>query len=138
MHDLFVLLKYFLYQDTIRLQFEKYLLNKELKDSKAYINIYMDLWYWTLYVLIEWWYELRLKDEKITKLLRWKNKELLREYRNGVFHFQKDWYDKKFENFHAEESTVLWSIELHKEFWRFFNDKIKTWELVAPPLPKQE
>ena len=45
MHELFSLHKYFVYQDTIRLQFEKYLMNKELKNSKAYTNIYLDLWY---------------------------------------------------------------------------------------------
>ena len=45
MHELFSLNKYFVYQDTIRIQLEKYLMNKDLKDSKAYTNIYLDLWY---------------------------------------------------------------------------------------------
>ncbi len=136
MHELFSLHKYFVYQDTIRLQFEKYLMNKELNNSKAYTNIYLDLWYGTLFVVAEWWKELRLEDDKINSLLKSSNYELLRRYRNCVFHFQKDWHDPRFDDFHKEDSTVDWTIKLHTELWRFFLEKIKEWKLAPPPLPE--
>ena len=112
-------------------------MNKELKNSKAYTNIYLDLWYWTLYVIAEWWKELKLKDEKIDELLKSSNLELLRRYRNGVFHFQKNWYDSRFEDFHKETSTIDWTMQLHKEFGRFFLEKIKEWKIIPPSLPEE-
>lgn len=59
MNDLFVLHKYFIYEETMRLNFEKYLIDIdnlnsfEKENRKSYLNIYLDLWYGTLYVLIE-------------------------------------------------------------------------------------
>lgn len=141
MHKLFCLHKYFIYHHVIDELLDKYLLEKELNSKdlefkKAYTNIYLDLYYWTLYVLIEWWRDLKIKDERINILIQSKNTELLRKYRNWVFHFQKNWYDDRFENLHKEESIVNWTIELSKEFGRFFREKIKEWELIPPKIPQ--
>jgi hypothetical protein len=58
MHDLFSLHKYFVYQLEIRRSLDKFFLKDnlskhELEARKAYLNIYLDLWYGTFYVLIE-------------------------------------------------------------------------------------
>jgi hypothetical protein len=42
-----------------------------------------------------------------------------------VFHFQKDWYDKRFDDLHKSNDHVEWSEELLKEFKRYFLEQIK-------------
>jgi hypothetical protein len=58
--------------------------------------LYMSYWYGALYVVIEGWRELKLADTGIDNLLESPNVDLLRKYRNGVFHFQADYNDKRF------------------------------------------
>ena len=50
----------------------------------------MSLWYGGLYVVIEGWKELGLSDPHVDDLLRSSNVELLKRYRHGTFHFQRD------------------------------------------------
>jgi hypothetical protein len=50
----------------------------------------MSYWYAALYVVIEGWRDLGLADATIDALLQSPNVDLLKRYRNGVFHFQKD------------------------------------------------
>jgi hypothetical protein len=56
----------------------------------------MSYWYGGLYVVIEGWQELGLSDAVIDATLQSPNVHLLRRYRNGVFHFKKDYNDERF------------------------------------------
>lgn len=47
-----------------------------------------------------------------------------------MFHFQKDYFDDRFQDFYKETSTVKWVREVHNEFNRFFLEKIKNGELT--------
>jgi hypothetical protein len=47
----------------------------------------LTFFYASLFVVIEGWRDLRLSDVEIDELLRSDNTELLRRFRNGVFHF---------------------------------------------------
>lgn len=91
--------------------------------SKLFIEatLYMSYWYAGLYVVIEGWKELKLHDPVIDGLLTSPNVDLLRRYRNGVFHFQPEYMDKRFRGF-VEEGTepVAWVRELNEQFGRFF------------------
>jgi Resolvase, N terminal domain len=58
--------------------------------------LYMSYWYGGLYVVIEGWQELSLSDAVIDATLQSPNVDLLRRYRNGVFHFQRDYNDERF------------------------------------------
>lgn len=89
--------------------------------------MYMSLWYGTLYVVIEGWEGLKMVDSKIDKVLTSKNVDLLRLYRNGVFHFQKQkYYDKKFMRLIKEGANVVkWMRSLNSEFGRFFLEQLK-------------
>jgi len=84
-------------------------------------NIYMSYWYGGLYVVIEGWLNLKLSDPVIDSLLNSDNVGLLKRYRNGVFHFQKKYYDNRFLDFITEgENTVEWVRNLNREFGRWF------------------
>jgi hypothetical protein len=89
-------------------------------------RLYMSYWYAGLFVVIEGWKCLKLQDEKINELLTSKNVDLLRQYRNGTFHFQKKYYDDKFLKFILDgENCVEWVRTLNEEFGRYFHEILK-------------
>jgi hypothetical protein len=49
-------------------------------------DMYLCLWFATLYIVVEGWPALRAKDETLTRLLRSPYKELLKDFRDAVFH----------------------------------------------------
>jgi hypothetical protein len=60
----------------------------------------LSYWFASLYVVVEGWQRLRLRDQLIdTLLLESENLSLLRGFRNGVFHFQASYTDKRFAEF---------------------------------------
>ena len=47
--------------------------------------------------------------------------ELLKRYRNGVFHFQRNYNDKRFLEFMTQgNDAVTWVRRLNEQFGRFF------------------
>lgn len=87
----------------------------------------MSAWYASLWVVLEGWNEVPLSDPSVDELLSVapRYKELLRRYRNGVFHYQPRLAARRLFDFLDEgEETVYWTHLLHEEFCRFY------WELV--------
>jgi hypothetical protein len=115
--------------DLMRLQFHER--RKAHRDRpEAFIldtdgMAWMGLWYGTLYVVVEGWQTLGLHDKQIDELLTSSNAELLRRYRNGMFHFQKDPFDNRFVEFMDEPSTPEWVRTLHGAFGRWCDEMIK-------------
>ena len=83
-------------------------------------GIFMSYWYAGLYVVIEGWREQGFHDPDIDRLIESPNTDLLRRYRNGSFHFQKEYFDQRFQGFMAEQGTVVWVRELNRTFGRYF------------------
>jgi hypothetical protein len=86
---------------------------------------YSSLWYGSLFVVIEGWETLKLKDDTINALLVEHDdlKSLLRRYRNGVCHFQPKLLDNRFVAFGStKHNSYLWAKLLHQEFVRYFSD----------------
>ena len=124
----FTLHRYFIWADRMKVHFDNI-----LKDSKLSISesgkkreeidtfLYMSLWYGMFYVLIEGWQKLRCEDGRINAMLKSKNVQLLRRYRNVVFHFQKKYYDSRFVKLMEEgEDLPNWIRSLRDEFSRWF------------------
>lgn len=126
--SLITLHRYYIWANKLRVDFQSILKNKN-KISKAEYEIeslmYMSLWYGMLYVVIEGWQNLKLKDGNVDNLLKSKYTKLLKRYRNGVFHFQKKYKDIRFEELDREKEAVSWVVELNKEFGRLFLEKLK-------------
>lgn len=100
-------------------------LNAEKKVAAAQYNIEsflcMSYWYGGLYVVIEGWKELKLKDNIIDSLLDSPNVDLLRRYRNGTFHFQRNYFDERLLRFMRDGiDCVPWIRNLNQEFGRYF------------------
>ena len=110
----------------MRTHFDNFLnkkIQKTIPDNQFNIKsfLYMSYWYGGLFVVIEGWKELGLTDKKINALLNSPNIDLLRRYRNGVFHFQKDYSDERFLGFMRDgRNCVDWIRNLNQEFGRYF------------------
>lgn len=82
-------------------------------------------WYASLWVVIEGWKALCLQDEAVDELLREHSEiaDLLRRYRNGVFHFQRDIADDRLLGLmRVGDRAQIWVRILHDEFARFLSD----------------
>jgi len=98
-------------------------LHKVEKFYQIETTMYMNLWYALLYTVIEGWRKLKLKDASIVNLLRSKNVDLLRRYRNYVFHFG----DEKIEELDLLKSkeSALWIQNLNSELGKWFLENNK-------------
>ena len=80
--------------------------------------MYMSLWYAQLYTVIEGFNDLKLHDSEIDVLLAQndgKYVQLLRRYRNGVAHFQADYFDRRFEDFFDDDFAAV-AEDLHGRY----------------------
>jgi hypothetical protein len=121
-----VLHKYLLWCNKMRTQFDATLADftdqTPWADSVALnMNLYMSYWYGGLYVVIEGWQELGFTDPEIDTLLKSPNVDLLRRYRNGVFHFQRQYFaEKTIDIMTKGQNPVEWVRNLNRAFGRYF------------------
>jgi hypothetical protein len=120
------LYKYFIWADSMKTAYENFL-DRNIREIipiakfEAEYNLFISYWFAGLYVVIEGWQELNLKDKEIDSLLKSPNVNLLRRYRNGVFHFQRDYFDERFMGFLRDGvDRIRWVQVLHGQFERFF------------------
>jgi len=77
--------------------------------------------YALLYVVIEGYRELQFSDETIDSLLKdTENLKLLRHFRNGAFHYQKEPISRKTLEFLVTKNSETWIKKLHNSFDKFF------------------
>ena len=124
--EILTLYKYFYWSDKMKATLDD-LFNQSTKEIIPHArlegesNLYMSYWYGGLYVVIEGWKELGLVDKNIDALLISPNTDLLRRYRNGVFHFRKDYFDEHFLGFIRDGvNSMEWIRKIHLEFKRYF------------------
>lgn len=88
-------------------------------DDAIHRDAYMSLWYALLAVVIEGWNDLRLSDAAVDELLRSPYVDKLRRYRNGVFHFQRRYWDaRRTEFLMGGAESAAWVRRVHDEVGR--------------------
>ena len=106
-------------------------LNGILEDRAMTLLLY---WYAGLWVVIEGWRHFQsigFQDELIDAFLKDEGKiNLLKDFRNSVLHFQKEFCENRFLKMLASgQQNIRWACELNDEFNRFFsNIKLKKGE----------
>ena len=123
-HAFLSLHRYFIWANHLRDYFDAAIKMRDGSDVTAFANdigLFMAHWYGALYVVVEGWKELDLHDPNIDKLLQSQNVELLKRFRHGAFHFQKHYFDDRFDNFWKNsQDTVPWVRKLNSEFGYYF------------------
>lgn len=121
----FALHRYFLWANRMRAHFtdcgnppdEKVARRLWMQRSFAYLATWLSF----LYVLTEGWVHLRLADSEVDRLIVSSNRELLRRFRNGTFHFQAAYLDPRFTDMLLDGGDALaWAGELHEAFDEWF------------------
>jgi hypothetical protein len=131
--DLLMLYRYFAYAAFMRSRFRREtdpewfkLLTADESGLLMFFlsppGIYLMYSYAGIYLVIDGWRDLGLKDEKIDELLKSPFVDRLRLFRNATFHYQKDLLSWKHLQFFGteEERTEVWLKQLYSEFERFF------------------
>jgi hypothetical protein len=83
-------------------------------------GIFMSHWYGALSAVIEGWKSLKLKYLPIDNLLQSPHVKRLRDFRNGAFHFQPEYFTPKFADFMRDPSSVAWVREITSRFGEYF------------------
>jgi hypothetical protein len=132
--------RYFIVANKMRIRFENTLAKpeilKRLEDAESMdaesltklvlelhlddYGVFMYYWYSALYVVIEGFKELRLRDAKIEALLQSQNVDALKRLRNATFHFQKEFISRKIFPFLASKDSTEWIRSLTGAFSEFF------------------
>ncbi|MHC4560520.1 MAG: hypothetical protein ACYS80_24840 [Planctomycetota bacterium] len=75
---------------------------------------YFSMWMAMLYVVCEGWSKLGMVAPSVESLLSKDRLQFLRRYRNGVFHFQKTYFDRRFTEFIDQGDAIGdWADNLH-------------------------
>jgi hypothetical protein len=130
-----ILFRYFMAASLMRQEFDKHLADPKetalvgddpMKFLASKAGLKMCLWYGMLFVVIEGWREANLSDPEVDRLISSPNTELLRRFRNGIFHFQGDeWLPPKLSDFMVPTNkTVEWARALTTELRRYLMAEI--------------
>jgi hypothetical protein len=100
----------------------------DLRNAPADLLIYMDLsqtiagdfglyffyYFDALYVVVEGFWDLKLKDDAVENLLKSRLIDALMRSRNGAFHFQREYLTPKLLDPHlSEDDFIDWAFALH-------------------------
>jgi len=125
LNKLLVWARYLYWADLLRRNFIDYQNGSDTSDNAAdgwHLFAVASQWLASMWVVIEGWRELRLEDKIIDHLLNNQPDycNLLRRYRNGVFHYQPKFIDERCSTFLDKgERPLLWVFALYLEFQRF-------------------
>ena len=139
LHGVVVLHKYFVWAAYMYDAYRQTLLKRKHNSSwddpdERLLFMYMSYWYATLYVVIEGWRNLGLSDPTVDTLLASPYVALLKRYRHGVFHFQKDYFDKRYLDFVDEgKEGLIWVRSLHKAFFQYLQQWDQSHNLDGTP-----
>lgn len=85
----------------------------------------LEVLYGLIFVVIEGFRELKCKDERVENLLAAENYvDLLRRFRNGVFHYQKEPMDPRLVTFMTRENSGKWIREMHATLGAFLEREL--------------
>ena len=84
---------------------------------------YVSYYFAGLHVVLEGWMRVGLSDPEIDQLRLSPHVDVIRRYRNGAFHFQRDYFDARFKDFVANHTALSkWADSLHEAFGHFFSE----------------
>ena len=124
--------RYYSWADTMRQQVT------DLYDPEPRVHWepYMAYWYGGLNAAVDGWYALKFRDARIgTMLTDQKKRTFLRSYRNAVFHFSRDYFDKRVIAMWEHDEVIEWADALHRRFGQWIREELP--KIVESTFPHQ-
>lgn len=92
------------------------------------------IWCGMLYVVVEGYLELKLKDSAVDSLLADSGRlDVLKRCRNGIFHFQKDYFDNRFMGPLKDLFFTEWALQLMKALGVCITNALQAKGPIPPP-----
>jgi hypothetical protein len=120
------LCSYFIVADRIKRHFFD-VLSEPVEDQERLtpyevnVDIYMTLWYATLYVVIDAWQKMGKRHKRLSELLTHKDYvALLKGFRDDTFHYQPHDVRKRAIRFLVDREAAGWIREVHAELYKYF------------------
>lgn len=85
---------------------------------------YLDYWLSSLFVVVEGFEDLRLRDPVLEPMIA-AHRDSLKLYRNATLHFQRK-PDKHLQFHHGETSRLNWAEDLHEAFSAYFERHLES------------
>jgi hypothetical protein len=129
MEKLLALHRYYIWANRLREHFDSAVstLTASTRPEAVFIDdrgLFLSHWYAALFVVVEGWQEVQLSDPEINTLLSSPNVDLLRRFRNGVCHYQRNYNDPRFLDLVQAQGVVPWVRQLNLAFGRYFLQKL--------------
>ncbi len=131
--------RYFIWANRLRQQYD-HTINTEgplpetdvraVRQSTLVRFFQLSYWLAALYVVIEGWQQLGLKSQRVDELLDREHVDLLKGYRNCVYHFQPDYLAERVKKFLKADDPVEWASSVHDQFSRFFLEWLMSHGLI--------
>lgn len=129
MNELLALHRYYIWANRLREHFDNAIAMAptSVRPEQIFFDdrgLFLSHWYAALYVVVEGWQELQLTDPEINPLLTSANLDLLRRFRNGVCHYQRNYSDPRFLDLAQAQGVVPWVRQLNSSLGRYFLEKL--------------
>jgi len=129
MSELLALHRYYIWANRLREHFDDTVSNPPLSAGPETIflddrGLFLSYWYAALYVVVEGWQQLQLSDPEVDALLSSPSLDLLRRFRNGVCHYQRNYDDPRFLDLIQAQGVVPWVRQLNLVLGRYFLQKL--------------
>ena len=126
-----VLHKYWIWSNMMKVKFVEQLTQTQKVENMqnfhlSEIGVYMMYWYSSLYAVVEGYKDFKMKNLEIDNLLNEHEKlELLRRFRNGAFHVQKEYISEKYLDFIAAKNSAEWVSKVSEALGRYLIDELR-------------
>ena len=125
-----VLHKYWNWSNMMRIKFFEQISNEEeMRNIQNFhlteMGVYMMYWYSSLYAVIEGYRDFKMKNVDIDNLLNDSEKlDLLRKFRNGAFHVQKEYFSEKYINLIVAKNSAEWVSCISQNMGKYLIEEI--------------
>lgn len=115
---------YWLRANLMRVQFYRALKENPTQDLDVDQQTYMNLWYASLYSVVEGYKKLDLDNLEVNQLLASPNLEALRKFRHSVTEFHKRYFNQSLISpLVTSSGSVLWINNLHFSLEKYLKEE---------------
>jgi hypothetical protein len=91
----------------------------------------LSVWYSLLYVVVEGYQELNLEDAAVDTLLAKEELvQMLRRFRNAMFHYQENPLSDKLLEFLVAKESTTWPVQLNNALYTYFERVLPIHEML--------